>query len=397
MPNLGSELAWLQPKPLSNSDSAILDAVRAVAAWAVMWSHLRTIFFADFQNLPHPSLLLKAIYFVTGFGHQAVMVFFVLSGYLISSSIFRSLADRNWSSMDYAINRAARLYVVLIPGLLLGLLWDFLGSHWLGASGLYTHQLGNLGSGIARDNLTLPNFFGNILFLQTIFCPTFGSNGPLWSLSNEFWYYVLFPVLLFAALAWMRGLWKRALLLSAMVLLLALFLQSAKLVGFLVWMSGSALVLVHSRFFVRRKVVALFAFAATAVLLCACLAWTRTGRTEARSLDLILGIAFALFLFCSLQLRIGTQSSWAGHVSHLCAGFSYSLYVLHFPFLLCLRAVIAPWHRWEPDMPHLLLGLLLGMMTLTYAWLVSLVSEDKTKFARGWIRTALQNAMKYAA
>lgn len=33
------------------------------------------------------------------------------------------------------------------------------------------------------------------MFLQTRFTPVFGSNGPLWSLFNEFWYYVLFPAL----------------------------------------------------------------------------------------------------------------------------------------------------------------------------------------------------------
>ena len=39
---------------------------------------------------------------------------------------------------------------------------------------------------------------GNLFFLQTIFVPPFGSNAPLWSLSFEFWYYLLFPLCLFA-------------------------------------------------------------------------------------------------------------------------------------------------------------------------------------------------------
>jgi peptidoglycan/LPS O-acetylase OafA/YrhL len=393
MPKIASQFVWVKPKPLTTSDSAILDAVRAVAAWAVMWSHLRTMFFVDFQNLRSFTLPLKSIYFVTGFGHQAVIVFFVLSGFLVSSSIFKSLAAGTWSGAEYAINRAARLYVVLIPGLLLGLLWDFLGSHWLGASGLYTRELTNLGSGIARENLTPGIFLGNLFFLQTIVCRTFGSNGPLWSLSNEFWYYVLFPVSFFAGAAWMRRSLKSALLLSAIVLFLAFFLGLDKLVGFLVWMSGCALVLVHSKFSLRRKVSAGFFAGVTFALLCVCLILARTGQAGIGSFDLLLGVVFALFLFCILQMDLKIQSGWSGRVSRLFAGFSYSLYVLHFPFLLCLRAVIAPWQRWEPDAPHLFFGLMLGAVTLIYAWLVSLASEDKTKVARGWIRGAIHNAL----
>jgi peptidoglycan/LPS O-acetylase OafA/YrhL len=44
---------------------------------------------------------------------------FVLSGFLISSTVLRSQVSGNWWR-DYAVNRSVRLYVVLIPGLLLG-------------------------------------------------------------------------------------------------------------------------------------------------------------------------------------------------------------------------------------------------------------------------------------
>jgi hypothetical protein len=34
-------------------------------------------------------------------------------------------------------------------------------------------------------------FLGNFAFLQTICVPIFGTNGPMWSLANEFWYYII--------------------------------------------------------------------------------------------------------------------------------------------------------------------------------------------------------------
>jgi len=390
MPDITSQLEWMKPKPLSPSASAALDLIRAAAAWAVMWSHLRTMFFADYQHATHPGAPLKIIYFLTGFGHEAVIVFFVLSGFLVSSSIFRNLAVGKWSWVEYAIHRAARLYVVLIPGLLLGLLWDLLGSKWPAATGLYSQELINLGFWIPQHNLTPGIFLGNLLFLQTIVCPTFGSNGPLWSLSNEFWYYVLFPISLFAGISWFRRSLRWAIPLSAIAVFLASFLGLVKLAGFVVWVAGSALVLVYSRFTLRSKGVAILAAIATAVLFFGCSAWLRTGDLGPLNPDLILGTTFTLFLFSVLQMKFGSQSNWSARLSHSWAGFSYSLYVLHFPFLLCLKAFIAPSQRWDPDWVHLFYGVILGTVTLLYSWAVSLVTEDKTNVVRGWLRGAIQ-------
>src|SRR6202030_2366669 len=97
----------------------------------------------------HNSALLEVLYFLTGFGHQAVMVFFVLSGFLISSSVMSSQMSGTWSWRDYAINRSSRLYVVLIPGLLFGLLWDKLGSSLFSSTGIYSHSIEGFGSAIA--------------------------------------------------------------------------------------------------------------------------------------------------------------------------------------------------------------------------------------------------------
>src|SRR5437899_8248525 len=240
-----------EPRNLSASASAHLDVIRAAAAWAVVWGHLRTLFFVDFQHLHSPGWLLGTLYFFTGFGHQAVMVFFVLSGFLISATVIKSHISGTWSWREYAINRSTRLYVVLIPGLLLGLFWDLAGSALSASTGVYTHPLSDLGPSVPLSNLNVGNFFGNLLFLQTIICPPFGSNTPLWSLANEFWYYALFPVALSAALAFTRKATHVAIPLSAMGVCLAAFLGFDKFIGFLIWMSGCALVFACGTFQLR--------------------------------------------------------------------------------------------------------------------------------------------------
>ena len=58
-------------------------------------------------------------------GNDAVMVFFVLSGFVIAY-----VADKKERTpRDYFVSRFARLYSVVVPALLLTAIADFLGSH----------------------------------------------------------------------------------------------------------------------------------------------------------------------------------------------------------------------------------------------------------------------------
>src|SRR5262249_24957688 len=204
------------------------------------------------------------------------------------------------------------------------------------------HPLKGLGTAIPLENLNLPAFLGNLFFLQTIFCATFGSNGPLWSLANEFWYYVLFPVALGAALAWSRFRLRADVPLTCLAVVVCLLLGIGKLLGFLIWLAGVALVLLHAKVRLRSTRVSL------AVLLLCSLALGLT-LFASRSLwgatvenDLAVGFAFALFLFAALQFAAGESSPRYSAIAHHLAGFSYSLYVLHFPFLLFLRNLLVP-------------------------------------------------------
>jgi peptidoglycan/LPS O-acetylase OafA/YrhL len=377
--------AWM-PGKLSAASSASLDLMRAVAACAVMFGHLRTLFFVDFQHLASKSWPFEVLYFLTGFGHQAVMVFFVLSGFLISTSVIRNHILGEWSWREYAINRATRLYVVLIPGLLLGLLWDTLGSRLSAANGLYSHALLDLGYAVPLQNLTIANFFGNLFFLQTILCHTFGSNGPLWSLSNEFWYYVLFPVALGAGLAWASRRYPTALLLTGLAIGVCFFMGFALLAGFLIWLAGCTLVLFFSRTRLRSQTGIILIFWFSVSLLGAALFAARRSWLAATASDLAVGLAFAFFLFAVLQMNAGENSRLYPAVAHKFAGFSYSLYILHFPFLLFLRARLVPPDRWQPTAAHLLQVAMVAAICLVYAWSISLFTEAKTSAARKWVR-----------
>lgn len=163
--------------------------------------HARSLIFVDYGEVPSPGVLAKVFYFITGFGHEAVMVFFVISGYLVGGKVWSLYREGRFGWRRYLADRASRLYAVLFVALLLGAAMDWTGYLFFNKYGLYNQgyegSIAVLGAA-PIDRMGWQDFLVNAFFLQTIVGPTFGSNGPLWSLAYEWWYYVLFPLALAA-------------------------------------------------------------------------------------------------------------------------------------------------------------------------------------------------------
>jgi peptidoglycan/LPS O-acetylase OafA/YrhL len=234
-----------QPSPVRFTDSnasVLFDLLRAVAALLVFLEHGRNLFFVDFPDLTSHRTLLAIPYVLTGAGHQAVVVFFVLSGFFISGAVIRAVERNQWLWTDYLTRRLARLWVVLIPALLLCLLWDKLGMHLGHAPALYGGKVNNHMLGDISRLLSPSTFFGNLFFVQGILVPVFGSDGALWSLTNEFWYYILFPFGFFS----FRSATSRAqrFLCAPLFCLVAWFVRGGILNSFPIWLAGTLLLLV---------------------------------------------------------------------------------------------------------------------------------------------------------
>jgi peptidoglycan/LPS O-acetylase OafA/YrhL len=356
--------------------SAHLDAIRSIAAVAVMFHHLRNLFFVNYAALEQSTPMVRALYFVTRFGHEAVMVFFVLSGLLISSVIARRHTQGRWSWREYLVDRSVRLYLVLIPGLVCGAIWDLIGMRF--APNLYTHPLPSFGSGIAANAMHPRDFIGNAFFLQTILVPTFGSNGPLWSLSNEWWYYILFPSLLSVVISRKH---PKVLIASLIVAgsVIAL-MPPAMRFGFTIWLLGSFTLVAISAARIRSRSGRFAFLCLSGVAFVLMLVRSRTTSAHPDLSDFLVGITFAAFLYGVLHGEIVATSY--RKIASCFSGFSYTLYIFHFPFLLCLRAAFCPQGDWQPNGKHLMLGIAIGIATLIYAFLVSLVTERKTAFVR---------------
>ena len=205
-------------------DLAVFDLARASAALAVLVAHGRSLLLLDLKNQPNLSAAGRLFYGATGLGHQAVIVFFVASGALVTRAMLRLEAGGAWSARSFIVARLSRLWTVLLPCLILGGVLDRLGTA-LGDGLVYAGRYGALRPWAPPEpiRLDLMTLAGNLGFLQTIAVPTFGTNVPLWSLANEAWYY-LAAFLLWSA--WRKraqpvraGLWAGGALLLWLVVL----------------------------------------------------------------------------------------------------------------------------------------------------------------------------------
>jgi peptidoglycan/LPS O-acetylase OafA/YrhL len=211
------------------------------------------------------------------------------------------------------------------------------------------------------------------LFLQTILAPTFGTNGPLWSLANEFWYYVLFP-LLFLALASGDPPLRRVGY-AAVAGVLCWLLPRGLVIGGAIWLFGYAAAEASARIRLASGLVRRGAIAVTGLVFAGVMAWVRAGGGAGYG-DFMVGGAFAILLIGLTQVEIHH-----GLVRRLASGLaemSYTLYLVHFPAAAFAVAVVLHGRRFALSVSGcaVYIGFVAGV--LCYAWLVHLVFERNT-------------------
>lgn len=356
-----------------------LDMMRGLAAVAVLIFHTRGTFFVDSGRSPGHSAL-TLFYFVTGLGHQAVMVFFVLSGLLVGSSVLRARLQERWSWRTYLTARLTRLYVVLIPALILGLLWDRVGIALFGTEGIYSGAVANASIAYrVAPRLSPTIMLGNAAFLQGILVPCLGSNGPLWSLSYEFWYYVMFPLLV--CTLW-PGTTRRARALSALAMLAVMAGVGWNISRyFLIWLMGAGLNLVPRLGSDKRRRLIGAGLLLFPVALA--LSYARLGILHhSYPNDLVVGASAAALIYALLHVRAQSVSGWYSCTAGELAGFSYTLYLAQLPVLVFLKALILPHSRWNVGAGSFAAYLAIIAVVTAYAWFVARSTEARTDVVR---------------
>jgi peptidoglycan/LPS O-acetylase OafA/YrhL len=327
--------------------SHLLDFSRAIASFLVLLFHIRTTLVVPFDELEVHNWLAKGTYAISTFGHDAVIIFFVLSGYLVGGAALRIDFTSSRDLGLYGIDRGVRIGPVLIAATAFSAVLQ------------YTAPL----PGCSDTPVTL---IGNALALQNFLVRPLCNNLPLWSISNEVVYYFAFPVML---AAWSRAISIR--LIISLICVISIGILSLRLAPLdetnivldsPFWLIGATLWFLPD-ISPRWRWLAL-SLLATALLF----GRLEISKTHFWSRDLFLAATFSFLLVTFRAQRMpssGVRAAVADYIadcSRWFADFSFSLYVTHYPLIkLYAYFVLAFDHqetRYTAITPHILLELM---------------------------------------
>lgn len=177
-----------------------------------------------------------------------------------------------------------------------------------------------------------------------------------------------------------------------MFAVVAVFVGAEVLAYFPIWLIGAAAA--HLPGVGALSAPSRAASFASAVVMCVLVALTRVRPWAAQ--DYFVGVACGLWVLATAQReRAGvTKDSVAWRAVTELAGFSYSLYVVHLPICLWIRAVFATKsggvERLQPEPEALACYALSLGAALTGAWAFARATEAQTPKLRAWFYRTLR-------
>lgn len=336
--------------------SAYLDFLRFGAAIAVLVGHMDQdgLFLSWFP--------------LVGYGHEAVIIFFVLSGFIIYSTT----VSGNRNSVDYIVLRMSRVYSVALPAIIFSTGVSLIFSKFFN---LNVENLSNYRS------FSFFDFFSNIFFLNELWSNSsqLTLNNPIWSLCYEVWYYLIFCsffyiknsykwivtlLLIFisgpaiAALfpVWLMGVWlakKEITLIKQKLYAWLIFLST---IGMIVFINSSGID-IYIKIFFHENVPGY---------------WRLRG-SQRLITDYIIGGAILsnIMVFPMLNEWFKFFFLKNKHILKYFAGFSFSIYLFHRPFTQ-LYGYFYP--NSNKSIVH---ALLFFIVILICCWTISLFTEKR--------------------
>jgi len=348
-------------------------------------------------------------------GGVAVLLFFVLSGLLISYSLHDKLSNTEYRFRDYFVDRFSRIYSGLLPALLLGTIITVViyVTNYSYFTDLCTMQSTPSAFSFVMTLGMLENFpvgfFNSLLSGFGLSFPLpevtpFGFNGILWTLIILWWIYMFFGWVVIGSTKLMRKKSSKSykatfLVIAALLslLLIALYQQNSSLVT--VWFAGALMMLAISSETVNTKlksknaaiisgVLFLLALASAAYGMYATFAWTDQyyglGLGILLSTTVFLGVLF----FNASSFKRDSKATWNNNVARWIttgAGFSYTLFVTHYPIIILLNGLNLPTNRYVMFLPILLI-------TNLTAFTIAHFTENKHKALAKTIKKRLRTS-----
>ena len=160
-----------------------LDLIRFFAAFLVVICHVRCEMLKSYSLLQPESQNIgtQILYYLTSGGKIGVLIFFILSGYLVGGKNISRAMSGGANLKTYIIDRAVRIGLPLISSLLLVVIVDFV-------QGCFDTSLLEMNDGLVCKHGAL-ECVGNLFGLQGVLVGDAG--GVFWTLAYEIWFYVL--------------------------------------------------------------------------------------------------------------------------------------------------------------------------------------------------------------
>lgn len=344
--------------------SARLDAARGLSALFVVGDHVcATLFFRLIGTAGAVALISETA------GRQAVLVFFLLSGHLITKSVISNIRRGQFSISDYAAARVARIYPPLIGAVVIcAIIW--LTIHGLQLPGSVAYGLpGDLFRIRDSYKMTGQDVIGILTMRGS--GGLMEADGPLWSLVIEVQIYVLVMAI--------ASFWQSAWLLrivSVMLGLIAAYYLRHQLFWVVIWGIGAATV-----FLKPPRWLAIIGVGVMLVVIIAMAVWSPSGLVDdtvaAHALQIVCALFYSSVLFFAHptlhypRVIVGT------------ANFSYSVYIIHFPLLMLVLSFSQDWIGYSMTRTAVIASLavigILGVV-IPFAWLL-----ERPKQFKDWI------------
>ena len=314
----------------------------------------------EFGQLPsgQKGPLTQLFFFLTRLGQEAVLTFFVLSGALVAGQLIARVRTGQFDLARYGIDRATRILLPLVPACVLTECVNVVAFH---------------------DHLQLPIVLGNMFGLNGLLVPVLARNPPLWTLSYEIWFYVIGGL---AGLLLTQG--SRVWVIVGLCLCCVVFSQLDARYLLYWWLGGLATLVIVSRLgaasLAAVGIVLSLAGAIVFELGFASRSFTNVTYLPQPVSQAIFcgGICLILPLLRSKELfsRIGTFAA-------AFSGFSYTLYLFHYPTNAMLSLLLPR----ASSLSAFSIGLFLLRIAVCIgvAWFMYLLFERHTAGAREFL------------
>lgn len=275
-----------------------------------MAGHFRGGFFEEFGLLAEEdkTVAVRILYALTHLGHECVLIFFVMSGFLVGGKALERMRESRFNLVDYGIDRTVRIVLPLISALLLYIPITYC----MGKTVNWWHWLGNLFS------------------LQGILCgPVIG---PLWSLSYEVWFYIVVGIIAFVFSRNDRRM--RYMAWPCLLAVILVFMQ-LKVYYLFIWLLGAASYLLMPK---SPSKAVLIASGLSALICLVLLQLTGDSRAfnmpvmfvSRQVMEVLFSFAFCIFLQQVILHK--PRKTWTIRLNNLgtrLAAFSYTIYLIH--------------------------------------------------------------------